>query len=226
MYYWTCSRTWLRYHVYHIKLAKNSDLLRSQRCGSLTVPPEDEINQEAKTRREKESRGKEDEARRQKYKILDLVKSTSSGREDKKTRSRILSSRLDEDEKTKSQDHWSRQVDLMRMRRREDKIQDLVISTWWGWEDEKETRAWISSDQLHEEEKTGRRDTGCCQLELIWTRRQENKILDLVKSTSSEREDIKTRSMHPVKSTWLGREDKKTRSRISSSQIHEDEKTR
>ena len=83
--------------------------------GSLKVPPEDEINQEARTRRrdekkkkkkkkkkedetrrrENESRRQEDEMRRQKDEILDLVKSTSSGREDKKTRSSISSSRLD-----------------------------------------------------------------------------------------------------------------------------------
>ena len=61
---------------------------------------------------------------------------------------------------------------------------------------DKKTRSWILSSQLHEEEKTGRRDTGSSQVDLIWTRRQDpgscqvnfmrkkrwvDEILDLVK---------------------------------------------
>ena len=107
--------------------------------GSLKVPPEDEINQEARTRRRDEKTRKWvkktrrwDEktkrrdprsrqvdfvgTRRQKDEIVDLVKSTWLGREDK-TRSWISWSWLHEEEKTRRRDTGSRQVDFIRIRR-------------------------------------------------------------------------------------------------------------
>ena len=156
----------------------------SRRYGSLEVPPEDEIHQGAKTRRRDEKTRRRDEKTRK------LVK---------KTRRR--------DKTTKRQDPQSRQVNFVRTRRQEGKIRDLVESTRWGWEDKK-TRSWISSSRLRHDEKTIRQDPGSRQVDFVRTRRQEDKILDLVKSTSS------------------GREDKKTSSSISWSRLHQDEKTR
>ena len=153
--------------------------------------------------------------RRREDNIRDLVKSSSWEWKDektrKKTRSSISSSRLLQDEKTTRQDPGSCQVDLMRMKRREDKNLDLVKSTWWGREDGK-TRTWISSSQLHEDEKTRRRE-------------KKDKILDLVKSTSFGREEQEDKIPDLVKSTWWGWKDEKTRTWISSSQLHEEEKT-
>ena len=148
--------------------------------GGLKVPPEDEIHQEEKARRRE--RSQEDKARNHKGKILDLVKSTSSGRKDKKRRSWISSIRLDDAKKTRA---W--------------------ILTWWGWEDKKTISL---SSQLYEEEKTERRNSESSHVDLIWTRRQEDKILDLVKSSS-----------------W-GWKDEKTRYWRSSSRLYQDEKTR
>ena len=53
----------------------------------------------------------------------------SQGRRHEKTRSSISLSRLLQDEKTGRQDPESHQIDLIRMRRREDKILDLVKLT-------------------------------------------------------------------------------------------------
>ena len=111
--------------------------------------------------------------RRQEEKNMNLVESTSSGREDKKERSWISSNPLRQDEKTRRKDPESRQVDffrtrrqedkrpescqvdLMRMRRQEDKILDLVKSTFSGRVDKK-TMYLISSSRFHQDEKTRR----------------------------------------------------------------------
>ena len=110
----------------------------------------------------------------------------------------------------------------------------VLRSTWFGREDEKTIRSWILSGQLHGEGKTRRRDTASSQVNLILTRRQdfgscqvnftmmkrrdtwyrhvdfirtrrwEDKIMDLVMSTSWGWEDIIL---------------------ILSSRLHQDEKT-
>ena len=123
--------------------------------GSLKVPPEDEINQEARTRRRDEKKKKKRKKKKR--------------RRDEKTRKWVKKTRR-WDEKTKRRDPRSRQVDFVGTRRQKDEIIDLVKSTWLGREDK--TRSWISWSWLHEEEKTRRRDTGSRQVDFIRIRRQ------------------------------------------------------
>ena len=99
---------------------------------------------------------------------------------------------------------------------------DLVKSTSWGWEVKKNI-SWISSSRLLQDEKTRRKHPESHQVDFFRTRRQEEKIMNLVKSTSSGRED---NILNRVKSTWWGWEDKKTKSWILSSRIIQDVLTR
>ena len=101
-----------------------------------------------------------------------------SGSEDKKTRR--------EDEKISQEDKKMRLEDKKTRR------------------EHKKTKSSISSSRLHRDKKTKNRDPRSRQVDLIRTWTQEEKIMDLVKSTS-----------------W-GRKDEKTRYWISSNRLHED----
>ena len=129
-------------------------------------------------------------------------------RRDEKTRKRVKMTRR-RGKKTRRRDPQSCQVDLFRMRRREDKIHYLdmstylgwedkiyylVMSTYLGWEDEK-TRSSISSSWLRQHEKIRRQDPQSRQVDLTRTKREEDEILNLVKSTYLGWEGEKTRSI-------------------------------
>ena len=98
----------------------------------------------------------------------------------------------------------------MRIRRREDKILDLVKSNSWGWKHEK-TRYWILSSRLHQDEKT--RYWISFIFSSWWSRL--DKIQYLVCSSSHHREVDMMRCMilssHLLKfSSWWSRLDDKS----------------
>ena len=120
--------------------------------------------------------------RRREDKLLELGKSTYSGQEDEKTSCWNLASRLILDKKTRRQVVGTRQVDLFWTRRREDKLLELGKSTYSGQEDEK-TSCWNSASRLTLDKKTRRQVVGTLQVDLFWTRRRVDKLLELDKSS-------------------------------------------
>ena len=190
--------------------------------GSLKVLPDDEVNQEANTRRrEKESRrrvekrnrrGETTKRRDPRSRHVDFIgtrkQSIWLGREDKNTRSWISSSRLHEEGKTRRRNIGSRQVDFIKTRRQEHKLLDQVKSSWFGREDKildlVKSTLWgrkRREDQIldivkstNQDEKMGRQDHWSCHVDFMRMRRRD---LTCKNKTKTNKHNI-MRTVHAI----------------------------